>query len=137
MKTTYDWQKVPYSCNSWFRVIGTIQLKKSHRFTQYGQNAADTDYVQCEPQTVELKQYDGKYWVGASFNGKLDATTINYQREIGQPMRASVQTQAWAGIGHWMECDLYKIEITHPDLEVRQVAQYNDGRPMLALQDKA
>lgn len=116
--------------------IGSITLTERYQFTQYSECAAWTDYVTCEPQTVDLF-YDG-YWVFASFNGSLTATTFpnaDGWRTIGQPQKAHVQTQAWGGIAGWFGCEnMLRVSITHPDYEIRQVSKYDDGRPMLALQ---
>lgn len=130
-----DWKPVPHHPNTYVRQIGWLTLNVSAVFTQYHPHAADTDYVSCQPQRVPLVQYDD-YWVCAAFTGVISASTIP-QHKTGSPAKACLQTQAWGGIGTWMlENDLYSLEITHPNFEVRQVAQYSSGQPMMALRKK-
>lgn len=120
------------------KTIGTITLKKAYTFTQYSECAAWTDYVKCEPQTVELRT-DG-YWVCAKFNGILETSTFpNGSRNVGQPAQACIQTQKHGGIGGWMDSEFYKVEIIDPSLAIRAIGQYPDGcgsktgQPILAL----
>lgn len=92
--------------------VGTITLKKQYQFTQYSEYAAWTDYVTCQPQTVPL--YRDDYWVFASFDGVLSSTTFDNRdgyRKLGQPWKAHVQTQKFGGIGHWMDSELYRVEL--------------------------
>lgn len=108
-------------------IIGKINLPEKREFTQYGEHAAWTDYITCEPQTVDLK-YDG-YWVFAGFDGVLTGSSYpSGAREIGGPARALVQTQAWGGIGNWKD----RITLS-PGWEFKQVGAYDDGKPMFAL----
>ena len=114
--------------------IGRITLKKQYEFTQYSECAAWTDYVTCQPQTVDLKRYDDGYWVGGAFDGTLTRSTFpSGDRHVGEPAKACFQTQSFGGIGDWMDCELYSIEITNPAFEVYQASTYSNGRPMLAL----
>lgn len=113
--------------------VGTITLKKAYEFTQYSECAAWTDYVACEPQTVELRYVDN-YWLCAHFAGKLSQTTFPNRdgwRKIGQDQNAAFQTQAF---GVNPDTDLFHCEITNPDWTIKQVSEYSDGRPMFALQ---
>jgi hypothetical protein len=110
-------------------IIGTITLRSRKEFTQYGEHAAWTDYVTCDPQTVELKT-DG-YWVYAAFNGILTRSSYpSGARHIGREQQASIQTQGYGGIGRWLEH--YDIALTAPH-SLKQVGTYDDGSPMVAL----
>lgn len=120
-------------------VIGKITLKRTHEFTQYGEHAAWTDYVTCEPQTVELKS-DGSR-IFASFVGVLTESTYPPgARHIGQPAKALIQTQACGGIGGWLLA--YGVEL-NDEFEVSEVGRYgqdcgaHSGMAILALRKKA
>ena len=123
------------------RKIGTLTLKRRHEFTQYSECAAWTDYVTCEPQTVDLFSYDDGYWVGGAFAGILTQTTFPPgSRTVGAATSAGVQTQRFGGIGDWMDGELFSVTITDPSLVLAQVGVYGDGcgeragKPMMALQ---
>ncbi len=110
--------------------VGTITLLKQTRFEQYSECAAWTDYVTCEPQTVELRYVDN-YWMCATFDGVLTASSFPPgSRIVGLPAKASFQTQAF---GLPINLKLFSYEITHPDYCVATVGRYEDGRPMIAL----
>lgn len=115
------------------RKVGTLELLAPHTFLQYGSHAADTDWVACEPQTVDLMQHGDDYWVCATLAGTLAKTTRTYQVKIGQFEGAFLQTQSCGGIGDWANNPLYRLTITHPELSLQQVSTYADGSPMLAL----
>ncbi len=70
-------------------VVGTVTLTAPKLFTQYGEHAAWTDYVQCEPQTVELR-FEGGYWLCARFVGVLESTSYP-NRHVGTPATAHTQ----------------------------------------------
>lgn len=116
--------------------IGTITLKKRHEFTQYSESAAWTDYVTCEPQTVELFRDD--YWAFAKFNGILTRTTFPL-RTIGDEHPAGIQTQKWGGIADWMDSDLFSVTLL-PEYRLKEVGRYSEGCgarsgfPILALE---
>jgi hypothetical protein len=121
------------------RTIGKITLKKQYRFTQYSECAAWTDYVTCEPQTVDLRIDD--YWACAKFDGVLTVSTFpSGSRHVGQSAQAGVQTQKFGGIGDWLNSDLFSVEITDPSLCIKAMGVYSDGcgessgKPILALQ---
>jgi len=105
------------------KTIGTITLKKRYEFTQYGEHAAWTDYVTCDPQTVALR-YDG-YWLLATFDGVLTRSTYpSGARQIGLKAQAWLQTQAW---GMNVNLDLFEYEITNPDYIVAEMGTYSEG----------
>jgi hypothetical protein len=101
--------------------IGTITLNRTHKFTQYHESASMTDYVTCEPQTVDL--FTDGYWVFTSFDGVLTSSTY---RDIGGPARALVQTQAHGGIGSWLVEDMYTVTLS-PEYAVRECGRYPEG----------
>lgn len=118
--------------------IGQITLKQKHEFTQYSESAAWTDYVTCEPQTVDL--FTDGYWVFAAFNGILTSSTFpSGARAIGHPAKAHIQTQKFGGIGHWADSDLYAINLTPGAYNLKEVGRYtaecgpSAGKPILAL----
>lgn len=122
-----------------YQIVGAVTLLKEHRFTLYSEHAAWTDYVLCQPQTVDLK-YDG-YWLFASFEGVLELSTFPAgSRVVGSPARACWQTQAWglAGLGS----HLFKAEFAAP-WGVEQVGTYDagcgdlSGKPILAMKKRA
>jgi len=113
--------------------IGSITLKRSHCFTQYSESAAYTDYVTCEPQTVDLFRYDDGYWIGAVFQGILTATTFNDAFHIvGSPKSAFCQTQAFGGIDGWIDSELFTINL-NADWTTEKVGNYESGKPIFAL----
>lgn len=121
--------------------IGSITLKKKHEFTQYGEHAAWTEYVTCEPHTVDL--FTDGYWVFAAFNGTLTRSTYpSGAREIGKPSQAFIQTQKFGGIGGWADPDsMYAIELL-PAYTLEKKGTYPDGctkpgSPILALEEAA
>ena len=113
-------------------IVGTVTLTQPKRFTQYSECAAWTDYVDCQPQTVELRWCDN-YWLCATFQGVLGATTYP-NRTIGSPDTGSVQW-SYAGFdpeqlaergytveliaGHVDDVGVYGPGTTHPGTPIR------------------
>jgi|688.fasta_scaffold193545_5 hypothetical protein len=125
----YAWKPNAHGRHS--RLVGTLTLKAEHVFTQYGNNAADTDYVTCAPQKVPVYQHGDDYWLCAQFKGTLTATTC--RREIGAPAVAHIQTQSWGGVRDWLRAGPFELDVENPELEIAIVGSYDDGSAMLAV----
>ncbi len=69
--------------------VGTVTLTAPKRFTNYSETASRTDYVECQPQTVELR-FEGGYWLCARFEGTLAASSFT-NRTIGEPFTSGAQ----------------------------------------------
>ena len=103
--------------------IGTVTLLQPYRFTQYSEHAAWTDYVSCEPQTVELRLIDN-YWVCAKFNGTLTETSFpSGARNVGQPAEAAIQRNRH---GFDIESDLFKFELDS-NVQLKAMGKYGEG----------
>lgn len=117
------------------KTIGKITLKKQYEFTQYSEYAAWTDYIVCEPQTVDLRT-DG-YWLCAKFDGIISHSSFPTPR-TGK-WQAFFQTQKFGGIGDILDSEMFSVQITDPTLSVQVVGQYSEGcgsksgQPILAL----
>lgn len=105
-------------------VVGTVTLTRTKVFTVYSETASRTDYVACEPQTVDLRWVD-HYWLCARFQGRLSATTFSTGRTVGTPDSASVQ---WSYAG-FSPVDLaeawFDVALTVGAVEI--VGQYGPG----------
>ena len=110
------------------KIIGTVTLTESKKFTCYSETASRTDYVTCEPQTVDLK-WDG-YWLFASFSGTLTATTFpGTSRTIGEPDRAGAQ---WSHAGFDPEAlKALGFDVTLTAGRVEQVGTYSTDGPIM------
>jgi len=135
LANAHDWKPNGYNGRN-SRKVGTLTLNVKKEFIQYGSNAADTDYVTCEPQTVDVMQHGDDYWLCAQFVGILTGTTRTYMVKIGEPAVAHLQTQSFGGVRDWLRCADTTLEITHPDLEIATVGKYDDGSAMLAVRRK-
>lgn len=97
-------------------IVGRVTLTERKRFTVYSETASRTDYVDCEPQTVDLRWVD-RYWLCARFHGVLGATTYRKDSELGTPDSAGAQwsyagfsPDALRGMGFDVELTAGRIE---------------------------
>ncbi len=105
------------------KTIGTVTLNKPRTFTQYSETASRTDYVRCEPQTVELRWVDN-YWLCARFEGVIESSSFT-NRTVGEPATAGAQW-SYAGFDPSALAEAgFDVDVTAGRVE--QVGVYSEG----------